>query len=270
MAAGLEMNLRSEERQTAMRDRPLGSTGLRVSPLGFGAFKIGRNTQIKYPTPYELPAEREVAELLEGVLALGIRHIDTAPAYGESEARIGRCLAQRRQEFVLSTKVGEWFEEGRSRYEFGAAAVRQSVTESLKRLRTEVLDVVCVHAPAADLEVLEQTDVVATLLDLKQAGWIRAVGFSGKTVAAARQALDWADVLMVEYHLGDRSHAGVIAEAATRGVGVLVKKGLASGHLPPHEAIPHVLGTPGVSGLVVGGLSLAHLAENVALAAQVA
>ena len=81
-------------------------------------------------------------------------------------------------------------------------------------------------------------------------------------------ALEWADVLMVEYHLDDQSHAGVIAEAARRGVGVLVKKGLASGQLPPHEAIPFVVRTAGVSGLVVGGLSLEHLAQNVALVEQ--
>lgn len=251
-----------------MQERPLGRTGLRVSPLGFGAFKIGRNTQIKYATPYEPPDEREVARLLDGVLELGICHIDTAPAYGESEARLGRCLAHRRSEFVLSTKVGEWFEEGRSRYDFRAAAVRESVAGSLRRLKTDVLDVVCVHAPAADVEVLQQTDVVQTLCELRQSGAIRAIGFSGKTVAGAELALDWADVLMVEYHLQDQSHAAVIAEAARRGVGVLVKKGLASGQLPAQAAIPFVVRTAGVSGLVVGGLSLRHLAENVALVEQ--
>jgi aryl-alcohol dehydrogenase-like predicted oxidoreductase len=87
-------------------------------------------------------------------------------------------------------------------------------------------------------------------------------------VAGAELALDWADVLMVEYHLQDQSHAAVIAEAARRGIGVLVKKGLASGQLPAQAAIPFVVRTAGVSGLVVGGLSLRHLAENVALVEQ--
>ncbi len=74
---------------------------------------------------------------------------------------------------------------------------------------------------------------------------------------------------MVEYHVQDTSHAEVIAAARERGLGVLVKKGLASGHLPAGEAIPFVLSTPGVSGLVVGGLSLDHIAANVKIAESV-
>jgi aryl-alcohol dehydrogenase-like predicted oxidoreductase len=251
-----------------MQSRPLGTTGLHVSPLGFGAFKIGRNENIKYPRGYELPDEASVAALLNGVLDLGITHIDTAPAYGVSEQRIGRHLADRQSDFVISTKVGEIFEAGRSRYAFDARSVRRSVERSLRRLRREVLDVVLIHAPADDVAVLTQTDVVETLIALKSAGRIRAIGLSGKTVVAARLALDWADVLMVEYHVRDTSHAEVIAEAADRGLGVIVKKGLASGHLPPTEAIPFVLGAAGVTSLVVGGLSLDHMAENVRLVEQ--
>ena len=119
------------------------------------------------------------------------------------------------------------------------------------------------HFARFDVAVLQQTPVVETLQALKRAGQIRAVGLSGKSVAAARMALDWADVLMVEYHADDVSHAAVIAEAAARGVGVLVKKGLASGRLPAAEAIPFVLRTPGVCDLVVGGLSLDHMLENI-------
>jgi aryl-alcohol dehydrogenase-like predicted oxidoreductase len=82
-------------------------------------------------------------------------------------------------------------------------------------------------------------------------------------------SLDWADAIMVEYHLDDPSHSDVIAVAAERGVGVVVKKGLASGKLPAAEAIAFVLGNTGVGSLVVGGLNLDHLRTNVALAAQI-
>ncbi|HVW01149.1 MAG TPA: aldo/keto reductase [Planctomycetaceae bacterium] len=245
-----------------MEQRPLGRTGLEVSVLGFGAFKIGRNEQIKYANPYPLPDEPTVARLLNGLLDLGITHFDTAPAYGLSEERLGRCLAYRRREFVLSTKVGEVFEDGRSRYDFSAAAIQQSVDHSLSRLQTDAVDVLLIHAPAADMHVLKQTDAVAAVLAQKQSGKSRAVGFSGKTVEAAQLALEWADVLMVEYHLDDTSHADVIAEAHRRGIGVMVKKGLASGRLPPQQAIPFVLAQPGVSNLVVGGLSLEHMRSN--------
>ncbi len=71
---------------------------------------------------------------------------------------------------------------------------------------------------------------------------------------------------MVEYHLDDRSHETVIDEAAARGLGVVVKKGLASGRLPAAAAVPFVLAHPGVSTLIVGSLSESHLRENLALA----
>jgi aryl-alcohol dehydrogenase-like predicted oxidoreductase len=68
-----------------MQDRTLGRSGIRVSPLGFGAFKIGRNQGIKYPSSYDLPDEKSVSRLLNELLDLGITYIDTAPAYGLSE-----------------------------------------------------------------------------------------------------------------------------------------------------------------------------------------
>ena len=80
-----------------MVHRRLGRTGRHVSPIGFGAFKIGRNQGIKYASAYDLPDETAVAALLEGVLDLGINLIDTAPAYGLSEERIGRALGNDRQ-----------------------------------------------------------------------------------------------------------------------------------------------------------------------------
>ena len=243
--------------------RPLGQTGLRVTPLGFGAFKIGRNEKVKYPQPYDLPDDAAVERLLNGVLDAGINLFDTAPAYGISEERIGKFLASRRNEFVLSTKVGERFVNGESSFDFTGPGVRASVAESLRRLRTEILDILFVHSNGDDLAVQRQTEVVPTLKKLKHAGYVRAIGFSGKSPAGADAALEWADVVMVEYHLHDTSHAEVIASAASRGVGVVVKKGLASGHLPPADAIRFVLANPHVASVIVGGLSLEHLQENV-------
>ena len=250
--------------------RRLGRTGLAVPPLGFGAFKIGRNQGIKYPAGYELPDDAAVSRLLNGVLDLGCTLIDTAPAYGLSEARIGRALGHRRCEFVLSTKVGETFEDGASRYDFARAGVERSLQRSLERLQTDVLDVVFIHSNGDDLRILNDTDVVAVLHEWKGRGAIRAIGLSGKTVDGARAALSWADAIMVEYHLDDRSHAEVIAEAAARGVGVFVKKGLASGRLPAADAIRFGVQTPGVTSLIVGGLNLDHFAANWQTAAEAA
>jgi aryl-alcohol dehydrogenase-like predicted oxidoreductase len=248
--------------------RRLGKSGLEVSAIGFGAFKIGRNEGIKYPQGYDLPDEGAVDRLVNGVLDLGINYLDTAPAYGLSEARLGRVLAGRRHACVISTKVGETFADGRSVYDFSTAAVRASVERSLRRLATDVLDLVFIHSDGDDLRILTQTDAVPALDALRARGLVRAIGLSGKTVEGARAALAWADAVMVEYHLDDRSHEPVIAEAADADVGVVVKKGLASGHLDAPRAVRFVLGTPGVGSLVVGSLSLDHLRDNVRAAAD--
>lgn len=255
-----------EVRDPNMNTRPLGRTGLEVSPLGFGAFKIGRNQGAKYERAYELPDESGVAKLLGRVLGLGITYIDTAPAYGLSEERLGRALVDHPSRPVISTKVGETFQDGVSTYDFSAEATRASVERSARRLGREMLDVVLVHSDGNDLSIQDATGVVGTLLELKAEGLVRAVGFSGKTVDGARRAIEWADVLMVEYHREDRSHEPVIREAHERGIGVVVKKGLASGRLPPAESIRFVLGQPGVSSLIIGSLDAGHLAENVAAA----
>lgn len=255
-----------------MIHRPLGQTGLEVSPLGFGAFKIGRNQNVKYPSGYELPDDRTVNHLLNGVLDAGINLIDTAPAYGVSEERIGRSIAHRRDEYVLCTKVGETFtideETGRpfSNYDFSEATIRASVARSLARLRTDTIDILLLHSDGRDLFILNQTDAVESLLRLKEAGLVRYIGLSGKTAAGHHAALDWADVIMAEYHAGNRGEEVVIAEAAEAGVGVLVKKGLAAGHLKPGPGIRFVLSNQDVSSLVIGGLNLDHIRENIEIA----
>lgn len=240
-----------------------------LSPIGFGAFKIGRNQGAKYAQQYDLPDEDQAARLLNGLLDLGINYIDTAPAYGISEERIGRALGHRIDQFVLSTKVGERFENGRSAFDFSGAAIRASVALSRKRLGRDVLDLVFIHSDGNDLDILENTDAVAALRQLKTEGSIKAIGFSGKTVAGATAALDCADALMVEYHLDDRSHEQLIEQAAERGVGVIIKKGLASGRLDAHQAIRFVLGNPHITSMVIGGLNLEHILDNVQAAESI-
>jgi len=245
-----------------MHIRPLGRTGLEVSVLGFGAFKIGRNRGIKYQQGYELPDDATVERLMATVRGLGISYIDTAPAYGTSEERLGKVLAQHQHGEVISTKVGETFQDGVSLYDYSPESTRASVERSARRLGRDVLDVVLVHSDGNDLPIQDATGVVETLLALKAEGRVRAVGFSGKTTEGAFRALEWADVLMVEFHIEDPSHEEVIGEAHNRGIGVVVKKGLASGQLPAAEAIGFVLAHPGVSSLIVGSLDALHLAEN--------
>src|SRR5690606_8720766 len=100
--------------------RPLGTTGLTVSPLGLGTVKIGRNQGVKYPSGFELPDDNQVRDLLALARDAGINLLDTAPAYGTSEERLGPLLSGQRQEWILCSKVGEEFDNGESRFDFSA------------------------------------------------------------------------------------------------------------------------------------------------------
>ena len=203
--------------------RPLGQTGLQVSAIGLGTVAWGRDKGLKYAGPVTLPSDTRIAELVERAEALGINLLDTAPAYGTSEARIGRALAGRRERWVISTKVGERFDGARSEFDFGAAAMRASVEASLATLRTDRLEIVLIHSDGIDEGEGKFAAAAETLTQLKQQGLIRAIGFSGKTVAGGLWAASWADVLMVTWNEREREQAPVIEQAARRGLGVLAK-----------------------------------------------
>lgn len=246
-----------------MRYRPLGTTGIDVSVLGLGTVKLGRNAQVKYPRSFELPTDAEARRLLDCAADLGINLLDTAPAYGTSEARLGALLRGRRRRWVLCTKVGEEFEEGRSWFDFSAAHVRRSVTRSLERLRTDYLDVVLIHSDGADLEILDGGETLAELQTLKRAGWIRAVGISHKSEQGGRRALAaGCDVIMAALNIEQRQESALIGEAGELQRGVLVKKALASGHAGA-ESLAFAAAHPGVSSVVVGTLDPEHLRANV-------
>jgi len=247
--------------------RSLGKTGLKASPISFGAFKIGRNEKIKYAQSYPLPTEEEAAKLLNGVLDLGINLIDTAPAYGLSEERVGRHLAARRGEFILSTKAGETFEDRQSSYDFSPAGITRSVERSLQRLNTDRVDFLFLHSDGRDMEIQQQA--AEAIKHLKKQGKTRFIGLSGKTVEGARAALQWADALMIEFHPNDLSHTDVIDEAGKSRLAIFIKKPLASGQIPAAQAIPFLLHRPQISTLVIGGLNLSHIRENLKIASGV-
>ena len=74
----------------ALIKRQMGSTGIEVSVLGLGTVKIGRDQEVKYPSGFTIPDDDEVRDLLALSQDLGINFIDTAPAYGNSEERLGQ------------------------------------------------------------------------------------------------------------------------------------------------------------------------------------
>jgi aryl-alcohol dehydrogenase-like predicted oxidoreductase len=249
--------------------RPLGSTGIKVSPLGLGSVKFGRNQQVKYPTGFDIPDDAAVSSLLFLAKELGINLLDTAPAYGSSEERLGRLLPGSRHEWVIVTKVGEIFEEGVSRFDYSAEHTRASVERSLRRLRSDYLDGVLIHSHGDDLAILQREPVLETLRDLKQEGKVRAIGMSSKTVEGGLQVVERCDMVMATCNLDYNEELPVLQAAAEQGKGVLIKKGLMSGHVAGEEGVRRsmefVFSQPGVSSMIVGTINPAHLTSNVRL-----
>ena len=256
-----------------MELRPLGDTGIRVSPLGLGTVKLGRNQGVKYPLSFAIPDDAQVSALLALARERGINLLDTAPAYGTSEERLGRLLPGSRDEWVLVTKVGEQFVDGRSFFDFSAAATRRSVERSLRRLRTDYLDAVLIHSDGDDLRILEREAVLETLYRLKDEGSIRAHGMSSKTVAGGLRTVQLCDLVMATCNLDYNAELPVLEAAAAQGKGVLIKKGLMSGHVEGQagvrDSFAHVFSQPGVSSMIVGTINPAHLRDNVRLLDQV-
>jgi aryl-alcohol dehydrogenase-like predicted oxidoreductase len=246
--------------------RQLGRTGLTVSSVALGTTKLGRNTGVKYPVDFALPSDQEVAALLESAYQLGVNLIDTAHAYGESERRLGPFIENHRDEIVLCTKCGEQYLNGRSVYDFSAQAILASVEQSLRRLRTDHVDILLLHSDGHDVDILTQTDAIDTLSRLKKSGKIRAAGISAKTKAGILEASRTLDVIMAPFSQKESSLAEALAEVQGRGLGVLAIKGLFSGHLEAGPAIAFVLRQPFIDTLVVGTIDPAHLKEAAAVA----
>ncbi|MNZ30169.1 General stress protein 69 [compost metagenome] len=256
--------------------RPLGSTGLRVSPLGLGTVKLGRDQGVKYPNGFTIPDDEQARLLLAQARDLGINLIDTAPAYGRSEERLGPLLRGQREQWVIVSKVGEEFNDGQSHFDFSAAHTRFSIERSLKRLETDHIDLVLVHSDGNDLHILEHEEVYQTLEALKQEGKIGGFGLSGKTVEGGLKALERGDCAMVTYNLNEQAERPVLDYAAEHGKAILVKKALASGHVclspgvdPVRASFELLFGHPGVSSAIVGTINPVHLAHNVATVAAV-
>jgi aryl-alcohol dehydrogenase-like predicted oxidoreductase len=195
--------------------RDFGTSGLKVSPLGFGAGQIGGNAQ----------SEAEIEKLLHGVLDLGINLLDSARGYGESEARIGKFLKSRREQCLYSTKIGygvpgfaDWTGPG----------ITAGVDYALKLMQTDWLDIVHLHS--CPLETLQAGTVIEALQAAVRAGKVRVMAYSGEN-----EPLAWAiqsgyfGSVMTSVNLCDPySLMQLLPEAQKRGLGVIAKRPLAN------------------------------------------
>ncbi len=254
-----------------MRYNRLGETDIKLSAIGLGTVKIGRNRKVKYPEGegFRLPDDKEVEALLDTALSLGINVIDTAPAYGFSEERLGKLMKSRRKNFAIITKAGEEFINDKSYYDFSEKHIRTSVERSLKRLKTDVIESVLLHCDKNDMDILVNTPALETLYRLKDKGDILSFGASIYTIEAGIKAAELSDAVMVEYNIEKRESKPVIDYAEKLKKGVFIKKGLASGHLPTtrdnsiKSCMKHIFEEKGITSLIIGTISITHLKRNV-------
>jgi len=243
--------------------RTLGDTGINISPLGLGTVKFGRNTGVKYPSAFELPDDKTLAELLALAKELGVNVLDTAPAYGTSEERLGGLLQGQREDWVIVGKAGEEFDGGESSYNFTPAHFKMSVERSLKRLGTDYIDVLMLHSDGNDSANLSD-EIITCMQDLKSRGLVRAIGASTKTVAGGIRGLETMDVCMATYTQDYQDEREVLDYAAAHNKGIILKKALSSGHNSNIEdAFNFALSHKGVNSIIAGTINPKHLKQNV-------
>jgi aryl-alcohol dehydrogenase-like predicted oxidoreductase len=198
-----------------MQTRPLGRSGLHVSPVGLGAGPLG-DARL---------GDAEADALVGAALDLGVTLFDTARSYGASEERLARALGARRRDVVLATKggygvdgVADWTPD----------AIRLGIDGALARMRTDAIDVFFLHS--CDLGTLTRDDLLEELDRAKRDGKVRLAGYSGEG-----DALAWAvasgrfDVVECSVNPFDQSNiARAIRDADARGLGVLAKRPLAN------------------------------------------
>jgi aryl-alcohol dehydrogenase-like predicted oxidoreductase len=275
--------------------RRLGDTGLSVSVLGFGGASIGFTTT---------PDPQAFVRLLRRAQELGINFFDTAPDYRDSEQLLGQAFQGRRADVILATKVGrvqrrtmagKWAASEVWTY----AGVLRTIDESLRRLRTDYLDVVQLHSPP--LWVLEADWVLDGLERARAQGKVRHIRISGDGPEARRAInLGRFDTLQISYNVLHQGPGDELLDlAAARGLGLIIKQPVANGmadrtERPPRPewaqqwevaqrmdlsllgelgqrtegALRWLVADPRIATAIVGTTRRAHLERNVAAARQ--
>lgn len=238
--------------------RTLGKTGVQVPLIGYGTAPLGKM----------LVTRRHAVRCLNHAIDQGITYLDTSPDYG-SEPHVGEVMETRRDEVFLATKVNRRSKEG----------VLEELKQSLKRLKTDHVDLIQVHAVAAmaDVEMALAPDgAVAALEQARAEGLVRYIGITGharpELLRHALTRYDF-DTVLVALGMADRlvtsPEVFLLPEAVKRNTGVIAMKTLGHGEYPNVDlALRYSLGLPGVSLAIVGMENeqqidqIAQIAEN--------
>lgn len=277
-----------------MKDLPkrtLGKTGLDVTILGYGAMDLrgpprGRDIS-------ETTAER----ILNAVLDAGINFIDTSIDYGVAEERIGKYISNRRAEYFLATKCGCAAGEAAKGlpassmtwpHIFTAENIVAGVEQSLRRMRTEYLDLVQFHHSPSRTQ-LEEHGALEALLDLKRPGKVRFIGISGTLPNLQEQiGMGVFDAFQIPYSALEREHESLLEDASSAGAGIIVRGSVAKSLPPRHEGslwaawqqarmddlldgmsrmefmLRFTFSHPDLDTTIVGTISPDHLSDNIA------
>jgi aryl-alcohol dehydrogenase-like predicted oxidoreductase len=224
-----------------MRYRPLGRTGIKVTPYCLGAMMFGGIGN---------PDHEECIRIIHKALDSGINFIDTADRYstGESEAIVGKALQGRRDNIVLATKVHGPMGDDPNMQGNSRRWITRAVEDSLRRLRTDYIDLYQIHRPAPDTDIEETLSV---LTDLVRAGKVRAIGSSTFPVSeiveaqwvAERRGLARFRTEQPPYSILDRGiERDMLPTCQRYGMGVMVwsplSKGMLTGRYRKGQALP--------------------------------
>ena len=245
-----------------MRTRPLGSTGLQVTPVGLGLAALGRPAYIDLGRDADLGADRGVEELerrchqvLDAAYDHGVRYLDAARSYGRAEEFLASWLDAQLtnpDEVTVGSKwgytyVGDWQMDAETHEvkDHSLAALTRQLSET-RALLGDHLDLYQVHSATLDSGVLEDPAVLAELARLRDEGVVIGLSSSGPGQAATiRRALEvTADgvgpfaCVQATWNLLEPSAGPALAEASAAGWGVIVKEAVANGRLTPHGQGP--------------------------------
>jgi aryl-alcohol dehydrogenase-like predicted oxidoreductase len=215
-----------------MITRKLGNSDLEITPIGFGAWAVGGAWEFGWGVQDDADSIAAIHRALE----LGVNWIDTAAIYGlgHSEEVVARALEEWKgaRPFVF-TKCGMiWDAAGKVDYSLRAASIRREVEASLRRLRTDVIDLYQIHWPADDLE--ETVEGWTTLAALQREGKVRWIGVSNFSAEELAKAQSIAPITSLQppYSLIKRDvEKEQLPWCAREGVGVIVYSPMASGLL---------------------------------------
>lgn len=214
-----------------MKLRTLGKTGIRVSEIGFGSWGIGGLS--KGATSYGDTNDQDSLKAVARAVELGITFFDTSDlyGYGHSETLLGQALGAQRNKVIIASKVG--FLEHLGPQDFSAAHIRRSLEGSLKRMKTDYLDLYQLHSP--DINEMEKNpEALQTLQALKKEGKIRAYGVSvrapGDGLAAVRLGFE---SIQVNFNMTDQRavESGLMDAAAKEGIAIIGRTPLCFGFL---------------------------------------